>query len=239
MTKTAVLLAGGLGTRLRPYTTILPKPMMPIGEHTILEIVIRQLVRFGFTRIILAVNHQAELMKAFFGNGEKWNVKIEYSLETKPLGTMGPLKIIKDLPENFLVMNGDILTDLNFAEFMNAHEKRNSVFTIASSQRVEKIDYGVLSVSSHGFLSSFKEKPSLDFDVSMGIYAVSKKILEHIPADIHFGFDELMLQFLKADREMPFIQNHKGYWLDIGRPEDYEKALEQFEEMKSRLLPDL
>ena len=117
MSKRAIILAGGKGTRLRPYTVVLPKPLMPIGEHPILEVVIRQLISYGFDHITLAVNHQAELIKAFFGDGSKWNIKIDYSLEDQPLGTMGPLKLIKDLPENFLVMNGDILTELKFSEF--------------------------------------------------------------------------------------------------------------------------
>ena len=116
MTKVAVILAGGKGTRLRPYTVVLPKPLMPIGEYPILEVIVRQLVTHGFTKIIMAVNHQAELIKAFFGNGEKWQISIEYSLENIPLGTMAPLKLLNNLPENFLVMNGDILTDLSFVQ---------------------------------------------------------------------------------------------------------------------------
>jgi NDP-sugar pyrophosphorylase family protein len=127
MTKRAVILAGGKGTRLRPYTVVLPKPMMPIGEYTILEVVIRQLARHGFDRITLAVNHQAELFKAFFGDGSKWHVRIDYSLEDRPLGTMGPLRLIRDLPAHFLVMNGDILTDLNYA-FHLKHARRTTVY---------------------------------------------------------------------------------------------------------------
>jgi len=121
MSKRAVILAGGKGTRLRPYTVVLPKPLMPIGDFPILEVIVKQLAHFGFERITMAVNHQAELISAFFGDGSKWGVKIDYSLEDKPLGTMGALKLISDLPENFLVMNGDILTDIKFSEFYNNH----------------------------------------------------------------------------------------------------------------------
>jgi NDP-sugar pyrophosphorylase family protein len=237
--KVAILLAGGLGTRLRPYTTVLPKPLMPIGVYTILEIVIRQLSQQGFTKLILAVNHQADLIKAFFGLGEKWGVEIFYSVETMPLGTMGPLKLINDLPENFIVMNGDILTDLKIDEFLNDHIKRRSIFSIASSRRVEMADYGVLEVDGNRNLKGFKEKPSFEFDVSMGIYAVSKKVLSHIPDSKAFGFDQLMLKLLDEKKAMPFVAHHSGYWLDIGRPSDYEKALEQFEEKKHILLPGL
>ncbi len=123
MSRRAVILAGGLGTRLRPYTVVLPKPLMPIGEFPILEVIVRQLARAGFLRITLAVNHQAELVRAFFGDGSKWGVAIDYSLEDQPLGTMGPLKLIGDLPERFLVMNGDILTDLDFRAFHDARRR--------------------------------------------------------------------------------------------------------------------
>ena len=132
MEKRAVILAGGKGTRLRPYTVVLPKPLMPIGDYPILEVIIRQLKEYGFTRITIAVNHQAEIIKAFFGNGSKWNINIDYSLEEKALSTMAPLKLINDLPDNFLVMNGDILTDLDFGQFYENHSKNNNIFTISS-----------------------------------------------------------------------------------------------------------
>ena len=131
----AILLAGGKGTRLRPYTVVLPKPLVPVGEFPILEIIVRQLARAGFDRITMAVNHQAELIKAFFGDGSKWSMSIDYSLEDKPLGTMGPLKLIPDLPADFLVMNGDVLTDLNYGAFFDYHIDRKGVFTISSMRR--------------------------------------------------------------------------------------------------------
>src|SRR5438132_9740917 len=142
MSRRAVVLAGGKGTRLRPYTTVLPKPLMPIGEYPILEVVVRQLVQAGFDRITMAVNHQAELIRAFFGDGSKWGISIDYSLEDKPLGTMGPLRLITDLPDHFLVMNGDILTDLDFGAFFDQHVAGNHLFTISSHLRQQVIDYG-------------------------------------------------------------------------------------------------
>ena len=142
MKKQAVILSGGKGKRLRPYTVVLPKPLMPVGEYPILEVIIRQLALQGFEQITLAVNHQAELIKAFFGDGSKWNIPINYSLEDEPLGTMGPLKLIHSLPEHVLVMNGDILTDLPFGNFFDGHVSNGSAFTICSHERVEKIDYG-------------------------------------------------------------------------------------------------
>lgn len=173
--KCAVILAGGKGTRLHPYTIAMPKPLVPIGDYPILEIIIRQLNIAGINRIIITVNHQADLIKTYFGDGHKWNVNIEYSLEDKPLGTMGPLKLLKNLPDNFIVMNGDILTDLNFKELLDNHIKEGNIYTISGYKRKHKVDYGVLHTDSNSYLNGFEEKPLLDYTVSMGIYAVSKK----------------------------------------------------------------
>ena len=140
MSRRAVILAGGKGTRLRPYTVVLPKPLMPIGEYPILEVVIRQLARQGFDRITIAVNHQAQLIIAFCGDGSRWGVRIDYSLEDRPLGTMGPLRLIDDLPPHFLVMNGDVLTDLSFVDFYLEHAASDRLFTISSHERVQQVD---------------------------------------------------------------------------------------------------
>ena len=235
MSKRAVILAGGKGTRLRPYTVVLPKPLMPIGEYPILEVVIRQLVRFGFDRITLAVNHQAELIKAFFGDGAKWKVAIDYSLEDRPLGTMAPLKLISDLPEHFLVMNGDILTDLDFASFHDAHVAVGGLFTISAHCRQQSIDYGVLQIDDHQRLIGFCEKPVAVHNVSMGIYMVSRKALDVIPGGRAYGFDHLMLDLIASKREI-VVRPFDGYWLDIGRPDDYAQAIEEFETMKSHFI---
>ena len=180
MSRRAVILAGGMGTRLRPYTVVLPKPLMPIGDYPILEVIIRQLISGGFQHITLAVNHQAELIKAFFQDGDKWGVRIDYSLEDEPLGTMGPLRLIKDLPENFLVMNGDILTDLDFGAFHDEHIAKDSLFTISAHRREHRIDYGVLESNDEGELVAFREKPQTQYEVSMGVYMVSRAILDFI-----------------------------------------------------------
>lgn len=227
MCKTAVILAGGKGTRLRPYTVALPKPLVPVGDKPILEIIIIQLSKQGFKKVIITVNHQADIIMAYFGNGNKWNVNIEYSLEDKPLGTMGPLKLIQNLPENFLVMNGDVLADIDYSVFLEEHINSKKLFTIASYKRIQKIDYGVLKVKDN-MLLGFKEKPETEFVVSMGIYAVSKKITEYIPSHQSFGFDMLMLKFIKENIEVEICE-HKGYWMDIGRPDDYEQAVEDIQ----------
>ncbi len=234
MIKHAVILAGGKGSRLRPYTIVLPKPLMPIGDYPILEVIVRQLVAQGFTHITLAVNHQAELIKAFFGDGSKWGISIEYSLEDQPLGTMGPLKLIQNLPEHFLVMNGDILTDIVFADFFDNHVKTGAIYTISSHLREQMIDYGVLQ-TNNGFLTGFKEKPKNMYEVSMGIYMLSKKVLDFIPENTPYGFDQLMLALL-AKNEPVAVKTFTGLWLDIGRPDDYVEAIEQFDQLKDKIL---
>ena len=235
MSKRAIILAGGKGTRLRPYTVVLPKPLMPIGEFPILEVIVKQLVIHGFDKITMAVNHQADVIKAFFTDGSKWGVKIDYSLELSDLGTMGPLRLINDLPDNFLVMNGDILTDLDFSRFYEEHIKSENIFTISSYLRDQSVDYGVLDTNSDGHLSGFREKPQLNYEVSMGVYMVSKKVLEYIEEGKIFGFDNLMDSLLKVNQQVN-VQCFGGYWLDIGRPDDYIKAIDEFESMRNHFL---
>jgi NDP-sugar pyrophosphorylase family protein len=232
MSKRAIILCGGKGTRLKPYTIVLPKSLMPVGEYPIVEVVLRQLVRHGFKHITMAVNHQADLIMAFFGNGKKWNVKIDYSIEDKPLNTMGPLKLIKDLPDTFLIMNGDVLTDLDYNKFFNYHIKNKNLFTISSFIREEKTEFGILEVKRNNILAGFKEKPIVQYEVSMGVYVASKKILDYIPADKPFGFDELMHKLVNLKQKVA-VKRHYGFWLDIGRTDDYAQAINEFETKKS------
>ena len=235
MSKRAIILAGGKGTRLLPYTVVLPKPLMPIGEFPILEVIVRQLVRQGFDHVTMAVNHQAELIRAFFQDGARWGVKIDYSLEDKPLSTMAPLRLIRDLPENFMVMNGDILSDLNYSDLFEIHVANNNIFTISACRREQKVDYGVLEMDASNHLSGFREKPSAEYLVSMGVYMASRRIMGFIPEGKSYGFDNLMLDLLAAGKPAA-VRKFDGYWLDIGRPDDYVQAIEEFEQMKQRFL---
>jgi NDP-sugar pyrophosphorylase family protein len=231
----AIILAGGKGTRLRPYTVVLPKPLMPIGEFPILEVIVRQLVHYGCSHITMAVNHQARIIQSFFGNGEQWGITIDYSLETIPLSTMGPLRLLNDLPENFLVMNGDILTDLDYRKFYEDHVESGNNFTIAAYRRILKSEYGVLNIDENDRLCGFEEKPVYSFDVSMGIYAVNRDVLKYIPENTPYGFDHLMLDLL--DKGTPAsVARYDGYWLDIGRPDDYMQAIDEFDSLKERFL---
>ncbi len=230
----AIILAGGKGSRLRPYTIVLPKPLMPIGDFPILEVVVRQLVRDGFGHISMAVNHQASLIRAFFGDGSKWSIKIDYFEEDSPMGTMGSLNKFNNLPENFLIMNGDILTDLNYKKFYEEHIKNKNLFTIGAKKRLQPIEYGVLESNKNGYLKSFIEKPKKEYLVSMGIYMANKNIKNYIPNSF-YGFDNLMLDLLSKSEPVKLYE-FEGYWLDIGKPDDYMKAIEDFEIYKDRLL---
>jgi NDP-sugar pyrophosphorylase family protein len=222
--KRAIILAGGKGTRLKPYTISLPKPLVPVGDMPILEIIVWQLKKFGFDHITITVNHFADMIQAFFGDGKKWDIKIDYSLEEIPLSTMGPLSLINDLPENFLVMNGDILTDLDFDKFYTGHLERGNNFTIGAYKRIEKVEYGVLHPNEKSELIKFEEKPLNEYLVSMGIYMIHRDNLDFIPRNTFFGFDHLMNTLLQSGK-LPYIFEYNGYWLDIGRPDDYEKAI--------------
>jgi NDP-sugar pyrophosphorylase family protein len=235
MSNRAVILAGGKGTRLRPYTVVLPKPLMPLGDYPILEVIVRQLAIDGFDHITMAVNHQANLIKAFFGDGERWKVRIDYSMESQPLSTIAPLCLINDLPGTFLLMNGDVLTDLSFRDLYRDHAKSGSPFTVAASRRTHMIDYGVLQTDAANTLTGFDEKPSLQYLVSMGVYIVEKSVLSLVPSDRPYGFDDLMHALL-GRRDRVHVRPHDGYWLDLGRPDDYAQAVEEFERSKARLL---
>jgi len=227
----AIILAGGKGIRLKPYTTIIPKPLVPLGDRAILEILIDRLKKYGITDLTLCVNYFSNLIMAYFGNGKKWGVDIKYSLEHEFLSTVAPIKLIKDLPENFLVMNGDLLTDLDFKEIYNYHLENKSLITVATCKRTAKIDFGVIEIDKNKNIAvGFKEKPEYELNVSMGVYVFNKKVLNFVPDGQPFGFDDLMQVLIVKNKNIK-VYPYNGYWLDIGRPEDYEKANEDIEKL--------
>lgn len=233
----AVILAGGRGVRLRPYTTSLPKPLMPIGDrYSILEIVLTQLSDQGFTDVTLAIGHLGHLIRSFIGDGSRWGLRVQYLDEDQPLGTMGPvLRLLDELPPDVLVMNGDILTDMNYAELLTRHRSSNHPLTIATYQREVNIDFGVLEIESQQVVA-FREKPTHHYRVSMGVYGVSTAALRHYDSGRHFGFDDLVLDLL--DRKTPPASfPFGGFWLDIGRPDDYDRANDEFDTLAPILLP--
>lgn len=231
----AIILAGGKGRRLMPYTTVLPKPLMPIGEYPIIEVILRQLKHCGFGKVTICTGYLHELLHAFLDSNRNIGLNITYTHEDTSLGTIGPLHLVKNLDDTFLVMNGDILTDINFQNLIDIHRKRGAVATIATYQRDVPIDFGVLDQNKDHKIIAFREKPTYHFDVSMGIYVFSKRVLNYVPAEIPFGFDQLMYTII-AKNETVYSYPHAGYWLDIGRPDDYERAIIDFEKNKHLFL---
>jgi NDP-sugar pyrophosphorylase family protein len=236
-----VILAGGRGVRLRPYTTAFPKPLVPIGnEFAIMEIVLRQLHAAGFRSVSIAIGHLGQLIRAYCGDGSQWDLDISYWEEDEPLGTMGPIVANLDaVPEHFLVMNGDVLTDVPYGRLLADHVESGAPLTVATFDRTVKIDFGVLEIGGEASdrIVSFTEKPTEHFSVSMGIYAVTRSTLSSYTPGKALGFDELVLDLLKTD-DKPRVHPFDGYWLDIGRPDDYDTANEEWEQLRGRLLPD-
>jgi NDP-sugar pyrophosphorylase family protein len=233
-----VILAGGKGVRLRPYTTVLPKPLVPIGDqYAILDIILRQLAAYGFQTATLAIGHLGSLIRAFVGDGSRWGLSVTYAEEDRPLSTIGPLfNILDQLPEHFLTMNGDVLTSLDYAGLLHSHIASEAPLTVAAHQRKVKIDFGCLETNNQGMIVGFTEKPTLSYRVSMGVYALSAKTLAPYPRGVNFGFDELVLDLLERG-ESPATVDFDGYWLDIGRPDDYDEANRDFDGLRSLLLP--
>ena len=230
-----VILAGGKGTRLKPYTTVFPKPLMPIGEMPILEIVLRQLKSFGFKKITISVNHLADLIQTFFGNGSKFGLDITYCMEDTPLGTAGSISLVDDITENFLVMNGDLLTTIDYSAMVCSHVNSGAAATIGVFPREVKIDFGVLELGSKGELIQYKEKPKYEFIVSMGVNVFHRSVLDYIPKSKYLDIPALMMNLKNAGKQV-LTYRSQCQWLDIGRPDDYEKAIELFEQSKGQYL---
>jgi NDP-sugar pyrophosphorylase family protein len=230
----AVILAGGKGTRLQPYTDNIPKPLVPIGDLPVIEILLKQLKKGGVKKAILAVNHLAGQIQAVLGDGSRLGIEIDYSHEDQPLSTVGPLKLIDDLPQNFIVANGDILSDIDVGKLYEHHLESDAKVTVAAYRRSEKIDYGVLDIAENGRVEGFREKPDYGFTVSMGIYVFSRSVLEYVPAGEKYGFDDLMLTLLE-NKEPINTYLYDGYWLDIGRPDDYKQANRDIDRIKGLL----
>ena len=233
----AVILAGGKGTRLAPYTHILPKPLMPIGDMPIMELLLWQMQRADVDEVVLTVGHLSELLRSFFKEGEKWGVHISYSYEDTPLGTAGPLSLIDGLIDTFLVTNGDVMTTLDLGELLAFHKKEGGAATIAVHKRQVKIDLGVVRADGGNNISDYIEKPSYNYTVSMGIYIFEPRVLQYIPHNEYLDFPDLVLKLIAANEKVvayPF----DGYWKDLGYADDYEQATQDFIQMRSQFLPE-
>ena len=228
-----IILAGGQGRRLAPYTVVLPKPLMPICDAPILEIIIQQLKSYGLTDIVLTIGHLGSLIQTFFGNGEKFGVKITYNLEDEPLGTIGPLAFIDNLSQTFMVMNGDLLTTINYDKLIEYHKQKGAIATVATRDTKVNINYGVIK-SDGEWLSGFVEKPTMKYMVSMGIYIFEPEVLRYVNKGRKLDFPELM-QILLKEKQKVALYKSNDFWLDIGRHEDYKKAVESYEKIKGEL----
>ena len=231
----AVILAGGKGTRLKPYTTFFPKPLMPVGDRPIIEIIICQLLSHNLKDIIITVGHLGELIMNFIGNGSKLGVNIKYSIEDQPLGTAGGLDLIRDqLQETFLMINGDTLTTLDLSQLIDYHKIKGAMATVALNKRQSYIDFGIAELNDNECITGYTEKPTIDHLVSMGVYVLEPGVLEYVRPGEKLDFPDLIKNLItKGETVQGFV--FEGYWLDIGRPEDYEKANEEIGELNEIL----
>ncbi len=227
----AVVLAGGKGTRLRPFTAVFPKPLMPVGDRPILELVLRQLGRHGFDDVTLSVGYLAPLIQNFFGDGSSLGIKLTYLHETEPLGTAGPLSRLGEVAQTLLVVNGDLLTTIDLTEMLAFHRRSGGLATIAARQRDVYVDFGVLEIEDDS-LAAYIEKPTLHYWVSMGVNLVEPEAVGMVPREGKYDLPMLM-EALRAAGKPVACYRTDAYWLDIGRVDDYERAQEEFPQIKA------
>ncbi|MBN6185564.1 NTP transferase domain-containing protein [Aneurinibacillus sp. BA2021] len=229
----AVIMTGGRGIRLRPYTDILPKGLLPVGESPILELIVHKLKAAGVTGITMACGYKAPLIQTYFGDGSAWDVVIRHVVEKEPLGTAGALKMCTHIHEPFLVINCDVLTTLNIWEFASFHRSHGDMLTVASQKRTVPIEFGVLE-THQDVITGIKEKPFHEAMVSMGIYMANPDIREYIPADCYVDMPDLIMLLLSSGEKVRHYTNN-AFWLDIGRPEDYMRAKQVYTELAGTL----
>lgn len=224
----AVILAGGLGTRLRPFTEVIPKPLLPIGAESLMEVQIRSLKSHGFDEIYVATNYKSDYVEAYLGDGSKYDVKLVFSKEEIKLGTCGPLTLLKQfLDEPFIMINGDILTKLNYKKFYNFGVNQEASLTIGTKVISHPFQFGNVRVSENNRVIGVDEKPELSFEILAGIYFFDPEIFNIIPADTYYGMDNLIHDMLSKEKAIGRYLIHE-YWLDIGQVNDYTKAKEDF-----------
>jgi NDP-sugar pyrophosphorylase family protein len=221
----AVIQCGGRGTRLRPYTSVLPKPLMPIGPRPVLELLLKWVRRNDIEDVYVTTGYLGHLIRSFCGDGTQWGMRISYTQEMEPLGTIGPLDLLRaELDCTFLVLNGDVLTDLSLSDFVSCHRRRRGPLTIATTTRATKTEFGIIE-DVDGTLAHFREKPTLYNTVSMGAYCMEPAALRYVPSGVPFGFDDLVFAMMNKGTPVHTYRHH-GLWLDIGRVEDFHKAQE-------------
>lgn len=233
----AVILAGGKGTRLSPYTKVLPKPLMPIGDMPILEVILRQIKLAGIDDVVLTVGHLSELLRTFFQDGSRLGLNISYNYEDSPLGTAGPIAFVPNLEDTFLVMNGDVLSTIPLKGLIEFHKTNNAIATIATHHRRVKVDLGVIQWDGDARVTGYIEKPTYDYSVSMGIYVFEPTVLNYIPRGEYYDFPDLVKKLIGVGEKV-IGYRFDGYWQDLGRPDDYESAAQDFDQMRSQFLPN-
>ena len=223
----AVIQAGGKGVRLHPYTLLLPKPLMPVGDLPVIEVLIKWLRRWGVKKTYITLGYLGQLIRSFCGDGSQWDTDIVYSHEQEPLGTIGPLRLLKNqLKGSFLTLNGDLITNLNLQDLMGFHREKRGLISVAVTEKNVETDLGIIE-TQNGQMTGFKEKPTMKFFASTGIYCMEPEILDLIPNGVPFGFDDLM--YCMLEQKLPvYIYKHDGLWLDIGREEDFRNAQKCF-----------
>lgn len=234
----AVILAGGLGTRLRPFSLTIPKPLLPLGDKPIVDVILTQLSHRKFSRVTVLLGYMAPLFQAFLGNGERWGLKLEYVIEEAPLGTAGALRLIDQPADNFLVVNGDTLTDLDFGRLLEFHTESKAIATIFSARVADFVDYGVVEFDENGRLTAYREKPTNVYHVSTGVYALSRKILSYDPGTGKLDMPDLFKLAMQAGKPVYCYRQDDAYWRDIGRFDHFEAASKEFQENRSRFVPN-
>jgi NDP-sugar pyrophosphorylase family protein len=237
----AIILAGGKGTRLAPYTTVFPKPMLPIGNKPILEIIIRQLVHYGFKDIVICTGYLGELIQAYFKNNKSLpkEINISYVYEDKPLGTAGPIALVADLKETVLIMNGDVLTTLDYKKLLVFHKNKNHLLTIAINKKEVKMDLGIIELDGDNRVVDYIEKPTYTFNDSMGIYVCEPEIIKYLNPGEYLDFPTLVKKLINDKKKVcGYYSDSSYYWIDMGRHGDYQKANEDFEKRRKEFLPN-
>ena len=230
-----LILAGGRGTRLMPYTSVFPKPLMPVGDAPIIDLVLRQLRHASIREVVISVGHLAELIMAYCGDGSRYDLSITYVREHEPLGTIGPLGLLPAFDETCLVINGDVLTDLDYGALQRFHRERKAVATVACYQRPVKVDKGVVAIDQDGLITEWLEKPTYHYPVAMGLYVLEPSVLRVLPPGKQFDAPDLIRHLMEEGERVQAFE-FDGYWLDIGVPADYDLALTDVEKVMSRVL---
>ena len=222
----AIILAGGQGIRLKPYTTVLPKPLLPVNEKPIIEIIIRQLAEAGIKEIIVSVGYLGQLLEAYLRDGSQYGIKIDYSREEKPLGTAGPISLIDNVSDDFFVINGDTLCDVDFTTMLQEHRDSANAATVSAYRKKHTIDLGTLELDDNLQITAYNEKPTIDYIVSMGIYVFKSSVKKELEVGAHLDLPDFIMQLRDKGYGVGAYM-HSGIWMDMGRPSDFEKIQDE------------